>query len=154
MRAVTTLAIGICAFAAPATTLFAQGPAADTTAVRATVRQFHDALGRGDSAAALALLASDAVILEAGGIESRDEYRAHHLPADIRFAAAVPAKTGDVTVTLAGDVAWVTSSSEVTGSFEGRPVNSVGAELVILTRAREGWRIRAIHWSSRRRTTP
>lgn len=124
---------------------------ADTLAVRETLRRFHAALARGDSAVALGLLAPDAVILEAGGIESRDEYRAHHLPADIRFARAVPAKDGPSQVTLAGDVAWVTAASEVTGTYDGRSVSSVAAELAVLTRSAEGWRIRAIHWSSRRR---
>lgn len=154
MRPPTILALGICALAGSATALVAQAPVADTLAVREALRQFHEALARGDSALALSLLAPDAVIIEAGGIESRDEYRAHHLPADIRFAAAVPAKAGPLHVALAGDVAWVTSTSEVTGTFDGRLVNSVGAELAVLTRSTEGWRIRAIHWSSRRRSAP
>jgi hypothetical protein len=40
------------------------------------------------------------------------------------------------------------------GEFRARAVNSVGAELAVLTRAGDGWRIRAIHWSSRARRTP
>lgn len=154
MRTTTILLIGACALGGTPAALKAQGSATDSSAVRETVRRFHDALSRGDSAAALGLLAEDAVILEAGGVESLAEYRAHHLPADIRFAAAVPGRTGSVRVTLAGDVAWVTSTSEAVGTFEGRAVNSAGAELVILTRTPGGWRIRAIHWSSRRRAAP
>jgi len=151
MRIATIGVLTIYSLVGTPSSSLAQGSPADTNAVRETVRQFHEALIRGDSAATLSLLAQDAVILEAGGIESRAEYRAHHLPADIRFAAAVPAKTGTVHVTLAGDVAWVTSTSEAAGTFDGRPINSVTAELAVLTRTEEGWRIRAIHWSSRRR---
>lgn len=154
MRIATVLAIGVYALAGAPNIATAQATASDTAAVHDVLRRFHEALARGDSAGALALLAEDAVILEAGGIESRAEYRAHHLPADIRFASAVPAKGGPLQVALAGDVAWVSSTSEVVGSFEGRAVNSVGAELAVLTRSADGWRIRAIHWSSRRRTTP
>jgi ketosteroid isomerase-like protein len=154
MRTATILAIGACAMARAPSSAHAQATGTDSIAVREAVRQFHDALARGDSGTALSLLAEDAVVLEAGGIESRVEYRTHHLPADIRFAAAVPAKTGPLQVTLVGDVAWVTSISEVTGTFEGRPINSVGAELAVLTRSAQGWQIRAIHWSSRRRAAP
>jgi ketosteroid isomerase-like protein len=154
MRIATVLAIGVYALAGAPSIATAQATACDTVAVQDVLRRFHEALARGDSAGALALLAEDAVILEAGSIESRVEYRAHHLPADIRFAAAVPTKSGPLHVVLAGDVAWVSSTSEVVGSFEGRAVNSVGAELAVLMRAADGWRIRAIHWSSRRRTGP
>lgn len=129
----------------------AQGVPTDSAAVAMVVRQFHEALAHRDSAGALALLADDVVVLEAGGLESRAEYRSHHLPADMAFAAAVPRTPGPLRVTLAGDVAWVASTSETTGTFDGRAVNSAGAELVVLSRSPAGWRIRAIHWSSRRR---
>ena len=37
------------------------------------------------------------------------------------------------------------------GQFNGRAVNSTGAELMVLTKSGAGWLIRAIHWSSRNR---
>jgi hypothetical protein len=46
-------------------------------------------MGRGDSAAVLAFLAPDAVIIERGEVETLAEYRAHHLPAGIAFARSV-----------------------------------------------------------------
>jgi ketosteroid isomerase-like protein len=125
----------------------------DSAAVVAAVHAFHAALARGDSAAALALLAPGATILESGGVETVAEYRAHHLPADIEFARAVPATRGPLAVTVRGDVAWAVSTSETKGEFRGRPVSSAGAELMVLTRTAGGWRISAIHWSSRRRTS-
>lgn len=117
----------------------------------AAVAAFHEALTRGDSAAALTLLAPDAVILESGDRETLAEYRSHHLPADIAFTRAVPSTGEPPTAVLAGDVAWVTSTSRSTGTFQGRPVNSQNAELMVLSRDSTGWRIRAIHWSSRSR---
>lgn len=131
--------------------LRAQTDSPDSAAVAQAVTDYHAALARGDSVAALALLAPDAVILESGGLESRDEYRAHHLPGDIGFARAVPSRRGPIRVTLAGDVAWAISSSETTGTFRDRAINSTGVELMVLSRTPEGWRIRAIHWSSRSR---
>ena len=121
----------------------------DSAAVVRVVEQFHRALAAGDSAAALASLAPDAVILESGGAETLADYRAHHLPADIQFARAVPSVRGAATVAIVGDAAWVSSTSTTQGTFKDRAINSVGAELVVLSKTNGQWRIRAIHWSSR-----
>ncbi len=139
LLAVAALAIGASAFAA--------NDAADPQ-IAAAVEAFHDALKKGDSAAVMAALAPDAQILEGGHAESRAEYEQGHLKADIEFAQAVPSTRENVVVRQEGSVAWVTSSSRVSGSFKGRDVNSAGAELIVLTKTPDGWRIRAIHWSS------
>ena len=117
-------------------------------AIAAAVEAFHAALKKGDSAAVMALLAPDAQVLEGGHTESRAEYEKGHLTADIEFAQAVPSTRDNVTVRQEGSVAWVTSTSRTSGSFKGREINSAGAELMVLTKTAEGWRIRAIHWSS------
>jgi ketosteroid isomerase-like protein len=140
-----------CLAAGRGTPAVCQDARTDSTAVVAAVSDFHEALARGDSAAALAFLAVDAMVLEAGGIETLNEYRAHHLAGDIRFARAVTSFREPVRVTIAGDAAWVTSRSETSGAFQDRQVSSVGAELMVLTRSHGRWQIRAIHWSSRRR---
>lgn len=89
------------------------------------------------------------MILEAGGRESLNEYRAHHLQEDIEFAKAVPSQRGPLEITVSGDVAWAISTSVTRGTYRGRAINSTGAELMILSRTAAGWVIRAIHWSSR-----
>lgn len=123
----------------------------DSADVVATVERFHAALAAGDSAAALALLTPDVVIVESGGVETREDYRSHHLSADIAFARAVKGERAPLRVTVRGDVAWAIGTSTTVGEYRGRPVNSSGAELVVLTRTPQGWRIAAIHWSSRAR---
>lgn len=130
------------------------GAASDSAAVAGVVAKYHEALAKGDSAAVLALLADDAVILETGGIETRDQYRAGHLPGDIRFAMAVPSTRGPVHVKVRGDVAWTTATSTTQGEMSGRAINSSGAELMVLVRTPGGWKISAIHWSSRNRRAP
>lgn len=144
-----TLATATALLARPAAT-----QTADHAAVLATVRSFHDALARGDSTAAMALLAADVRILESGGLESRDEYRSGHLPGDINFARAVPSTRAEPVVTVSGDVAWVVGTSRTSGTYRDRQINSAGAELMVLSRTPDGWRIRAIHWSSRAIRTP
>lgn len=130
---------------------FGRGVAAsDSTDVLHTVGRWRAALQAGDSAAALALLSPDVIILENGDVETGDEYRAHHLSADIEFVRATQSVHSATRVVRAGDVAWATSTSTTRGQFRGRTIDSVGAELIVLTRSPAGWRIRAIHWSSHR----
>lgn len=123
----------------------------DSAAVAAVIERYHHALATGDSAQALTLLADDVVVVESGGIETRDEYRSHHLPADIQFASAVSSAREAPRVVTRGDVAWASSTSTTRGEFRGRSIDSVGAELMVLVRTTDGWRIAAIHWSSRSR---
>ncbi len=125
------------------------GTAADSAAVVDVVNRFHQALASGDSAAALALLAADAVVHESGKLETRAEYRSHHLPADIAFARAVHSERGPMAVRISGDIAWASSTSRMHGTFRGREIDSSGAELMVLSREGSGWRIRAISWSAR-----
>lgn len=132
----------------------AGAPRSDSSEVANVVTRYHDALATGDSATALALLAPDAIILESGDLETREEYRLHHLPADIQFARAVRSERSPLRVTIRGDVAWVSSTSTTQGQYRQRAVSSAGAELMVLTREADGWRIRAIHWSSRIRRPP
>jgi ketosteroid isomerase-like protein len=53
----------------------AQMPAADSGAVVLVAHRFHEALTRGDSSAAMALLSPDVVIMEGGGVERYADYR-------------------------------------------------------------------------------
>ena len=122
----------------------------DSSAISATVTAFHAALAAGDSAAALTLLAPDAVILESGEVETRSQYAAHHLAADIEFSRAVPSQRVVTLVHHEGAIAGVAATSTARGTVRDRPVASQGAELMVLSRTDAGWRIRAIHWSSRR----
>jgi len=141
----------ITAIAVPlsATTDPGAGMRSDSTDVVAAVHRFHAALVAGDSAAVAGLLTADVSILESGGAETRAQYLGGHLKGDIAFAQAVPSERGPVLVRVKGDVAWASSTSTTKGEYRGRAVNSVGAELMVLVRSGEGWKIAAIHWSSR-----
>jgi ketosteroid isomerase-like protein len=114
----------------------------------AAVEAFHAALRAGDSAAAEALLAPDAIVLEQGHSETRGQYLSHHLPADIAFAQSAAQQRGPAATVVSGDVAWVSATTLSALQAEGETKRSQGAELVVLSRGANGWRIRAIHWSS------
>ncbi len=154
-RLILAAAVALCAPAA-----VAHDGAVSTGAVKAVseaaapavaaVDAFHAALGSGDAAAVLALLAEDVVVLEEGGAErSRDEYAGHHLPADMTFAAATTAEITRRAAWVQGDVAWVLTEGRTTGAFNDRPVDRLTAETMVLHRDGDAWRIRHIHWSSR-----
>lgn len=133
----------------------ARSSGADSVSARRAVEAFHEALALGDSVGALALLSPDLVVLESGEVERYAEYRSHHLAADIAFERGVPSTHVLVTLRVEGNTAWVASTSITRGQFNKRPVNSAGAELMVLTRTGTDapWRIRAIHWSSHRRSS-
>lgn len=122
--------------------------------VTAVVESFYAAMKSGDTAAAMRVMAPDAVFLESGGLETRAEYEANHLPADIKFESQVTGKRGPWRVTFQGDTAWMNALTEYEGTFDGDPVSFVSAQLVVMTRTDGDWQIRTIHWSSRRRVVP
>ncbi len=128
--------------------------ATDEGAVRAVVTRFHNAVTKGDAAAAMAVVAADALFLEAGGVETRAEYQKNHLPGDIEFEKTVPMSRSALRIVVAGDAAWSTCTSEFKGTFQGRTIDSIGTELMVLSRGPQGWQIRAVHWSSRARPVP
>ena len=114
--------------------------------VEAVVDAFYGAITAGDAGAAMRLIAPDAVFVESGKIETRAEYEANHLPADIDFERHVKAMRGPMRVTFDGrDTAWVISRAEYD---EGNPEKYINTQLMVLTHDSGDWRIRTISWSS------
>ena len=158
----TSLALTLSVALLSATPAFAQDHApghdhaAGTVAAGAqeaasAVDAFHAALKAGDTNAALALMAPEVMIFEEGYVErTRDEYASHHLGSDAAFAAASEAVVERRSGWVDGDIAWITSEGRTTGQFNGRPVDSLTTETMVLKRHADGWRIHHIHWSSRK----
>lgn len=114
-----------------------------------TVDAFHAALRRGDTGSAAALLADDALIFEAGGVErSKAEYASHHLAADAEFTQAVPSTVTNRSGGATGDMAWIASEGRITGTYHDKAVDRVTAETMVLRRIGRDWKIVHIHWSS------
>ncbi|HKQ38892.1 MAG TPA: nuclear transport factor 2 family protein [Verrucomicrobiae bacterium] len=123
----------------------------DSKAIIAAVEGFHAALIRGDAEAAMKMLAPNAIILESGASQTREEYAREHLAEDIAFAKATSSTRLTLNVGQEGKAAWTISTYQTNGSFEPKPIDIIAAELVVLTQSPDGWRIRSIHWSSRKR---
>ena len=119
MRAARVCRYGLAVFLAwlPACTPTPAPPSeADVTAL---VEAFHGGITASDTAAVMRLIAPDAVFVESGKIETRAEYEANHLPADIEFESTVKAKRGPLRVPFdSRDTAWGISTAEYD---EGNP---------------------------------
>jgi ketosteroid isomerase-like protein len=155
MRLPLLPAILICTLSAScASSSGPSGPSAeDEAAVAAAVKEFQTAQDTGDAATVMRYIADDALMMEGGTIENRMQYETDHLPLDLDFAKGMTAKRMPVKQDIRGDVAWVRTSTEFTGTFQDQPLALLGLETMVLTREPEGWRIRALHWSSQRRPT-
>ena len=117
--------------------------------VAAVLESFYGAIKRGDSKAAMSVVAHDALFVESGKLETREQYEKNHLPADIDFEKQVTGKRDPLRITFKDDAAWVIATTTYDGKFEGAPVQFVSAQLMVLSKDADAWKIRSIHWSSR-----
>ncbi|MEX1181986.1 MAG: nuclear transport factor 2 family protein [Gemmatimonadota bacterium] len=142
--------LGLAVALACASSAEAQSSAADSASAVHAVEQYHAALAAGDSVVAVSLLADDVLILESGAIETRSAYLGHHLGADMQASKNSKGTRVIQSVRLAGDVAWVVAKTTNPPSGAQGSTGSEMAELMVLSRTPTGWKIRAVHWSSRR----
>lgn len=121
----------------------------DEADVTAAIESFYAAVKKGDSKAAMAVLAPDASFVESGRRETRQQYEENHLPLDIDFEKQITGKRSPWNITINGDTAWAIASTEYKGPVDGADVSFVSTQLAVVTRGDDGqWLIRAIHWSS------
>jgi ketosteroid isomerase-like protein len=123
-------------------------PAPKEEDVIGVLESFYGAMKTGDTAAAMRPIAADAVFIESGRIETREQYETSHLPADIEFEKQVNGKRLPWQVKFKGDTAWAIATTEFDGTFNGTPLSFTSTQLAVLTREDAGWQIRSIHWSS------
>ena len=145
------LSLGVAVMVLSALSAACGAAPANEADVIAPLEAFYAAMKTGDKAAAMAQIAPDAVFVESGKLETRAEYEMNHLPADIDFEKQITGKRSPWQVKTQGDAAWVIATTEYDGTVDGAPLNFVSAQLAVLTRASGEWKIRSIHWSSRRR---
>ena len=122
----------------------------DAGAAARVVDAFHAALKAGEPDKAAALLASDALVFEAGGAErSKADYAAAHLAADAKFEAAAESTPQQRTGAASGGLAWIATEGRVRSASGDKVVERLTTETMILRRTPAGWRIVHVHWSSR-----
>ena len=123
--------------------------ATEEAEVKAAIESFYAAMKKGDPKAAMAMIAPDALFLESGRLETRQQYEESHLPADIDFEKQITGTRSPWRITINGDTAWGIASTDYQGEVDGRDVSFVSRQLAVVTRGEDGkWLIRSIHWSS------
>ena len=123
----------------------------DEADVIAAIESFYAAMKKGDPKAAMAMIAPDAMFVESGRLETRQQYEESHLPADIDFEKQITGKRSPWNIKVNGDTAWGIASTTYEGTVDGAEVNFVSRQLAVVTRGEDGkWLIRSIHWSSMR----
>jgi uncharacterized protein (TIGR02246 family) len=128
----------------------AQSARPDSAGAVAVIEQYHAALAAGDSARAVSLLADDVVILESGALETRAQYLGHHLGADMKASQGSKGVRTIVKVTVIGDAAYVVSKTVTPPTGAAGSAGSEMAELMVVAKTGGAWKIKAVHWSSRR----
>lgn len=132
----------------------ADGPGIDVPdsakAAVATVDRFFAALKAGELEKAGAELDPHVIILESGGAErSAAEFLGGHAKADAQFLKGAHHVLHHRTARVSGDLAWVSSESELHVEKDGKPSTISSTETMVLRSGPEGWKIVHIHWSSR-----
>jgi ketosteroid isomerase-like protein len=148
MKRLTVLALVAGLSIAPARV---EAQRADSAAAVGAVEQFHAALSAGDSSKAVSMLTDDVLIIESGGIQTRAEYLGGHLGADMRASKGAKGERTVVKVNVVGDAAYVVSKTVTPPTGAEGSTGSEMVELMVVTKTTAGWKIRAVHWSSRRR---
>ncbi len=127
--------------------------AAEPTGVEAAtkvVAQFHEALATGNAEGATALLSATALIYESGHAETRAEYLAHHLAADIAFAKGTKRTVKETQHQCNESICVLMQSSQTTGTIKEKNIRYAGQETTVLRREGDTWKIQHVHWSSRK----
>lgn len=113
------------------------------------LNDFRTAIISNDSEKAAALLTDDARILESGGIETKEEYLSHHFHSDGKFLSAMEREVRSQEVKSSENTAWISTVSHMSGTYNERDIGINSAELAVLVKTENGWKISAVHWSSR-----
>ncbi|NGP90034.1 YybH family protein [Fodinibius halophilus] len=135
------------------TTVFAQNSdktmTNDQEAFVQVLDDFKSAIIDNDQEQASSLLTKDARILEGGGIETKKEYLSHHFHSDGKFLSAMDMKVISRKVKSTKSTAWVSTTSSMKGTYNDREMDLKSAELAVLVKTEDRWKISAVHWSSR-----
>src|SRR5262245_5804474 len=123
----------------------------DAAAAVATIERFTAALSAGEVDKAVTELDPRVLIYESGGVErSRTEYLAAHAAADAEFLKGARVELKSRSAHAAGDLAWVSSQSEIQAANGGKKLTVDSTETMVLRRIEGEWKIVHIHWSSGR----
>ncbi len=114
-----------------------------------TLDKFRKAIISGDRVLAGKELTQNAYIMQAGERATRDQFIYKHIIPECEYVYSVNQKVEERIVRQMRDVAWISSIYLVTVTHEdGNSISRKLAELAILKKRNEQWKIDMIHWSN------
>jgi uncharacterized protein (TIGR02246 family) len=112
--------------------------------------ELYEAFRSSDPDRIKVLMADDVKIFESGRLEaSLDEYASHHLAADMDFLQHLERKVTAQHVEESDALAVVTTLSLYSGIYKEVSKRLRMTETLVMKNTDEGWRIHAVHWSSK-----
>lgn len=119
------------------------------------VDRFHEALHASDASTALQQLAPDLVVFETGyGELAPGVYMQEALANDLAFAVVTRRRILDRSLRQEGNIAWVMSVAEISGTPGEQDIRLRQTETMVLRRYEDGWKIAHIHWSAHSEEAP
>ena len=108
------------------------------------------ALQTGDVHTVDALLDDAVLIIEGGHAQvSKAEYMGGHMKSDMAFLPNMAIEVLSQDAGQAGDVAWVTTHSRMTGTYKDKSIDSFSRGFMLMRRAGATWKITHIQWASK-----
>ena len=114
------------------------------------IESFHAALYSDDLETVIYSFHPDAIISEEGkredGLES---YVETHLKGEMPMLKALSRAYMSEQIMVYNGVAWATTTTRLHGSYEGRYIDVLQVETMVMMHGPDGWKIRQVHWSNR-----
>ncbi|MDA0671767.1 MAG: nuclear transport factor 2 family protein [Bacteroidetes bacterium] len=121
----------------------------DEATIKQVLVDFKTAIITNDSEVASELLHDEVEILEGRTKESKEQYLSHHFHSDGRFLSAIERVDLSQDIKIEGNVAWVSTITAMTGTYNYNEIDLTSLELAVLKKQENDWKIIALHWSSR-----
>ena len=116
----------------------------------AVAEAFSKALEGGDVQLVDALLDDAVLIIEGGHAQvSKAEYMGGHMKSDMAFLPNMTIEVLSRDSGQAGDVAWVTTHSRMTGTYKEEAIDTLSRGFLLMRRVGSTWKITHIQWASK-----
>ncbi|MCH2450015.1 MAG: nuclear transport factor 2 family protein [Gracilimonas sp.] len=129
------------------TSIVAVAQQSEKQAISKTLADFENAIVENNSEVASGLLHDNVIILEGSSSETKEQYLSHHFHSDGRFLSAMNREVISEQITIEGNIAWVSSQTKMTGTYNEREIDRTSLELAVLKKENGEWKIIALHWS-------
>ena len=111
---------------------------------------FHAALYSNDLETVYDSFHPDALISEEGKLEDGlDSYIETHLSLEMDMLEALSRSYMGEQIMVFNGVAWATTTTRLHGTYEGRYIDVLQVETMVMLHGPDGWKIRQVHWSNR-----